>query len=275
MDKIQIQEFKPKGLRISSEERDELAKFNLKWCPRCKTVKNISEFAVSRNTKDGINGTCKKCVTIYANKNREKLNVRAKEYYQENREEKLKQASDYRKENSEKVKASKTRYYLEHKEEIAVKNREYREKNLEKIKEQQKEYSKKRRIHRRELNKIWRTNNLEHSRNYVRNKYNEDLNFRLRSICRQFVRRAYLSIGTKKERNTKKFLGYTPLELKEHIEKQFKEGMTWDNYGEWHIDHIIPISSAKNLEEGIKLSQLENLQPLWAEENLEKRNKII
>lgn len=50
--------------------------------------------------------------------------------------------------------------------------------------------------------------------------------------------------------------------------------MTWDNYGEWHIDHIIPISSAKSLYDGIRLSQLENLQPLWAEENILKGDKL-
>jgi len=49
--------------------------------------------------------------------------------------------------------------------------------------------------------------------------------------------------------------------------------MSWDNYGEWHIDHIIPISLAKTLEEGIILSKLENLQPLWAKENILKSNK--
>jgi hypothetical protein len=73
---------------------------------------------------------------------------------------------------------------------------------------------------------------------------------------------------------TKEILGYSPIQLKEHLEKQFKKGMSWDNYGEWHIDHIIPISLATTLEEGIKLSQLDNLQPLWAEENMFKSNKI-
>lgn len=97
----------------------------------------------------------------------------------------------------------------------------------------------------------------------------------MRSVCRQLIRRAFLSIGTSKEGKTKDLLGYSPIQLKEHIEKQFKEeGMTWDNYGDWHIDHRIPISVAKTIEEALFLSKLENLQPLLAEENIIKSNKL-
>ena len=50
--------------------------------------------------------------------------------------------------------------------------------------------------------------------------------------------------------------------------------MTWENQGEWHFDHIIPISSAQTEEEVIKLNHYTNFQPLWAEDNLRKSNKI-
>jgi len=65
--------------------------------------------------------------------------------------------------------------------------------------------------------------------------------------------------------------------LKEYIEKQFKEGMTWENHGfyGWHIDHIIPLGTAKTEEEMIKLCHYTNLQPLWALENLRKSKKIM
>jgi hypothetical protein len=49
--------------------------------------------------------------------------------------------------------------------------------------------------------------------------------------------------------------------------------MNWNNHGKWHIDHMIPISSAKNEEEVLKLNHYTNLQPLWAKENLIKYNK--
>ena len=78
-----------------------------------------------------------------------------------------------------------------------------------------------------------------------------------------------------KKNKTFEIVGCTPIELKEHLEKQFVSGMTWENRNLWHIDHIIPLSSAKTEEELYKLCHYTNLQPLWAEENLKKSNKII
>ena len=125
----------------------------------------------------------------------------------------------------------------------------------------------------RQDKKEWARKNQDHIREYKRNKYNIDPEYKLICTCRQLVKRMFKSTGIKKCYKTQEVLGYTVKELKEHIEKQFKPGMTWDNYGEWHIDHIVPISLAKKLQEGIELSRLENLQPLWAEENLIKGNK--
>ena len=65
-------------------------------------------------------------------------------------------------------------------------------------------------------------------------------------------------------------LGCSLEELKKHLETQFKSGMSWDNYGDWHIDHIVPLASAQNEAEIKKLCHFTNLQPLWAEENLSK-----
>jgi hypothetical protein len=66
-------------------------------------------------------------------------------------------------------------------------------------------------------------------------------------------------------------------DLKRHIEKQFTKGMNWENYGMygWHIDHIIPLCSANDENELLKLFHYTNLQPLWAEDNLKKNGRIL
>jgi hypothetical protein len=71
-------------------------------------------------------------------------------------------------------------------------------------------------------------------------------------------------------------IGCSPQEFREYIESKFSEGMSWDNYGPrgWHLDHIIPLASAKNINEAIKLNHYTNLQPLWAEDNCKKGCRI-
>ena len=58
-----------------------------------------------------------------------------------------------------------------------------------------------------------------------------------------------------------------------YIESKFQEGMTWENYGQWHIDHIKPLSLATTEQEVVELNHYTNLQPLWAIDNLKKSNK--
>lgn len=84
-----------------------------------------------------------------------------------------------------------------------------------------------------------------------------------------------LRVGTSKEGKTNELLGYSAIQLKEHIEKQFTEGMSWDNWGEWHLDHIRPVSSFNKSEKMSIINSLDELQPLWALDNLRKSNKII
>ncbi len=85
--------------------------------------------------------------------------------------------------------------------------------------------------------------------------------------------------GRKQGRRWESLVGYTIEQLKEHLEKQFADGMSWDNYGKWHIDHIIPVSffrySSFSDTEFKMCWRLENLRPLWARENIQKKNKIV
>jgi hypothetical protein len=85
--------------------------------------------------------------------------------------------------------------------------------------------------------------------------------------------------GRKKGRHWETIVGYTVKELKKHLEKYFTNGMAWENYGEWHIDHIIPISlwTYTNPEdiEFKKCWSLENLRPVWAKDNVRKNGDIF
>ena len=86
--------------------------------------------------------------------------------------------------------------------------------------------------------------------------------------------------NTKNNYHWESLVGYTACQLKQHLEKQFKEGMTWENYGfyGWHIDHIIPISvfnfSSPDDIDFKRCWALSNLQPLWAKDNIKKHNNL-
>lgn len=79
-----------------------------------------------------------------------------------------------------------------------------------------------------------------------------------------------------KKGRTEEILGYTRIDLIKHIEKQFLDGMTWDNHGEWHIDHITPISVllSSGVSDPSVINCLSNLKPMWAKDNLAKSNKV-
>lgn len=104
-------------------------------------------------------------------------------------------------------------------------------------------------------------------RNHYR--YHNDPDFRLYDTMRKMVRRVLKTNGSGKS------MGYTGAELRCHIEALWTSGMSWENYGEWHIDHIKSIKSFR--DEGITdpkiVNALSNLQPLWAAENISKGAK--
>lgn len=163
---------------------------------------------------------------------------------------------------------------------VKIKNKMYRERDPLKYKESQKKYRDSNKD--KEKNRIskWRNDNknkvTEYNNEYHKSRKKNDLIYKLR---RSIKNRVYLYMKVKnitKQNKTFDIVGCTPKSLKEHLEKQFKDNMNWDNYGlyGWHIDHIIPLSSAKTEEEIYKLCHYTNLQPLWAEENLKKSNKL-
>lgn len=98
-------------------------------------------------------------------------------------------------------------------------------------------------------------------------------------LKRSISSRLRLLLRDKAGRRTVDLIGYTAADLRSHLERQFQPGMTWDNYGEWHVDHIVPVASFTftSIEDPeIKRAwSLPNLRPLWAQENMRKHDKAL
>ena len=160
-----------------------------------------------------------------------------KEKYLQNREIEIKRVKEYQKENREKVLQQKL-----------IHAKKYFKKHHDKIKNYQK--------------------------NYKSSRRKNDILFRLSGNLSSRIRQ-FLSVKNLRKKNTTfEIVGCNPTELKIYLEQKFTHGMTWDNQGEWHIDHKIPLSSAKTEEELYKLCHFTNLQPMWATENIKKGAKL-
>ena len=221
--------------------------YDMKTCTKCKVEKELTEFNKDKTRHDGFQYTCKKCVKDYRLKNKKTINQYSKHY---------------RLINSDKIKKSSKEYYDENK----YKFKEYRTNNIDKIKNSDKEY----RIKNKEKIKEYYSKNKKRINEYRKIKRNSNPLYKL--SCN--IRRRILSSLKNKTKNTCNILGCTIEEFKLHLENKFVDGMTWDNQGEWHLDHIYPVSLAKDEEELIRLNHYTNFQPLWALDNIRKSNKI-
>ena len=153
-------------------------------------------------------------------------------------------------------------YNLENKTKIKI----YRENNKENIKKTAKKY--------KENNK---EKILKRRREYESMKKQKNPIYKFTHNVKSLIGISFKRGQNKFIKNTRTeiILGCTIEEFRIYIENKFTEGMSFDNHGEWHLDHIVPISSAQTQEEVIKLNHYTNFQPLWAEDNLKKSNKII
>lgn len=213
-----------------------------KICIKCKTEKLLSEFYFRKDSGKHRN-FCIKC-------ERERL----KKYYSEN--------TEARKEYS-------INYYRDNKDECDKKFAEYRK--IKRVVERTNRYNKRYRVDKKEElylahKEKLKTNNL----------------FRLKRNIRSLIYQGFRNKGYSKSSKTSEILGCTFSEFKTYLENQFEPWMDWSNHGlyndkkrTWQLDHIIPISSAKNEIELIQLSHYTNFQPLCAKENLYKSNKIM
>lgn len=174
----------------------------------------------------------------------------------------------YREKNKEKLKNNRIIYIQENKEKLKFSKKLWRKKNIQNIREYNKEYHKLYRINNKEKIK-------EQHRLYQKNKRQNNLLYKLKSNLSCRMHHGLKAKNYIKSQRTLEILGCDLETIKSHLEKQFTKGMNWNNQGEWHIDHIIPCASAKTEEELIKLFHYTNLQPLWAEDNRNKSDKII
>jgi len=225
---------------------------HMKVCKKCNVEKELTEFGIVKTGSDRLRTYCKQCssklIAEYRIKNSEKISIKSKEH-------RLKNIEKYK--EYDKIRGKKRR--IEDAEKIKEYRKEYYLKNKDKIKEYQ---IKNKRIIKENRNK-----------NKIKRKENEPL-YKLRINISNLI---YISIkgnGYTKKSRTYEILGCTFEEFKIHLEKQFTEGMSWSNMGKWHLDHIHPVSLAKDEEEIIKLNHYTNFQPLWAIDNIRKSNKI-
>jgi hypothetical protein len=97
--------------------------------------------------------------------------------------------------------------------------------------------------------------------------------YRCSKNIRDLVSRCFRERGYTKKTKTAQILGCSFEEFKTHLEARFLPGMSWENRGKWHIDHIMPVSMAKTYDEIVRLNHYRNLRPLWAFDNQSKCNK--
>ena len=167
--------------------------------------------------------------------------------------------------------------------EVAMKKYFYKPETKERLKKNYSEWYEKNKEHRKEYLKQWRIDNIDKwkklKRDYERNRKARDPLYKLISNFRTAIYQVLKESNVEKNKSYFDILGYTPEELIIHLEKQFKDDMTWDNYGVWHVDHKLPITSFDIQEMGdeefMKCWCLDNLQPMWGEENIRKSNKLF
>lgn len=99
-----------------------------------------------------------------------------------------------------------------------------------------------------------------------------DTHYMVRQKVSDRIRKALKNNYGEKSKSCLDYIGCSLPELRKHLESQFTQGMAWDNYGNWHIDHIKPCAAfdLSNKNEQFECFHYSNLQPLWAEENLKK-----
>lgn len=109
----------------------------------------------------------------------------------------------------------------------------------------------------------------------TKKKYMADPLYRTKEAIRRRISSSFSAKGFTKRSKTFEIVGCTFDELVAHIESQFVDGMSWENRKDWHIDHIVPVSIARNEEEIVRLNHYTNLRPLFARDNIVKSDTML
>ena len=266
-----------------------------KVCSKCGIEKVIADFGKRSDPRRGINSYCKQCDAEIHKAKRKALGAReigcfyacckcgesfclqngkskycekclplvkkeqATKSFIKHRKQRLADAAKYRLKNNEEIKRKKREYHHATKDIRNAKSRASYAKNVEQNRENARQYRIK--------------NKGAYSRYEAQRKAVDPL-FNLIKRVRSRLGNALRNNGYTKRNKTREILGCSWEEFKIHIESQFRTGMTWENRSEWHIDHRIPLATAKTEEDVIRLNHYTNLQPLWAKDNLLKSDKL-
>jgi len=178
-------------------------------------------------------------------------------YREENKEKEAIRHINYRNKNIDKIKERSSIFYEKNKLKINKKRKEYKFLNYDKVNLQLKIAGEK-----------WRSKN----KSYQSDRKQTDYIYRIRINLTCRINRFFKYSKMTKNCKTMDIIGISIDGFREHLKSKFTEGMSFDNYGKrgWHIDHIIPLSSANTEEEVIKLCHYTNLQPLWWDDNIKK-----
>jgi len=250
-----------------------------KICIKCKQENGITCFSKDKPRIDGLSPHCKKCRSEMRKVDYSKKTCPVcKKNFKPKMIDSLtcgnsKCACKLSKDtNKERVLLYNKKYYIENRETESARSKEYQQKNKVVVYQQHKDYHEK-----------WRAINKDRIRGYrnkeVRNKYEvdrkkNDISYRITCILRKQLNKV---VGGYKNKSALKLLGCSIKEFKDYLISTFQDNMSFENYGKWHIDHILPCSAfeLQYSEEQEVCFHYSNLQALWAGDNLAKSNKIL
>jgi len=285
-----IQEYYNRGSKFTKEELREKQRIaSLKYRQSAKGKKSYSEWGLKN--KERIKRVRRKYAqrtnyaaqkkwnlknnervaaygTQYYKDNIKNIKIKNKIFYEKNKERLERASKKYRDKPESKSRKKKydIGYNLKYKERIAKRNKIWSQNNKDKV---------------RKTRKLYRFKNLESQRKWFaayarrQRKINPQFNMRER-LSRGMTMALNRYVKEGKRFDTLTYTGCSIAFLVKHIEKQFKDGMNWENRDKWHIDHIRPCASfdLTDTKQQLECFHYTNLQPLWAFDNMSKGKKI-